>query len=213
MLTEEEKREQERIWHHEYYKRNAERLRAAAQESYRRHREERLIKQREYRKRLKADPIALEKNLRRRREADKRRKLIPGYREAQRAYYRKYYRKRNSEQITKDKEASKANAAKKRVRANKYKVKAGAKCCICGYDESLKALCFHHIIPTTKKTNLAILFWNGTDQEIEEEIQKCILVCANCHMSGAAPTISEPKIFLDLEPDEDETINLCLEMN
>jgi hypothetical protein len=56
----------------------------------------------------------------------------------------------------------------------------GGKCQICGYDKCLRSLHFHHKDGEEKKFELcygARFTW----QEVLEEINKCILVCANCH--------------------------------
>ena len=57
----------------------------------------------------------------------------------------------------------------------------GGKCCICGYDKCVDALEFHHKDPTQKdfgiSTNGACRSWN----KIKQELDKCILLCANCH--------------------------------
>lgn len=56
----------------------------------------------------------------------------------------------------------------------------GGKCEICGYNKCNSALEFHHIDPTnksftpSKNMNLA---W----EKLKLELDKCILVCANCH--------------------------------
>ena len=57
----------------------------------------------------------------------------------------------------------------------------GSKCEKCGYNKCSEALEFHHKNPEEKDFNLSdrnlILDW----QEIKKELDKCILVCANCH--------------------------------
>ena len=56
----------------------------------------------------------------------------------------------------------------------------GESCCICGYNKSLQALDLHHLDPSIKDFTIsrnANKSWQATRQEIE----KCILVCANCH--------------------------------
>lgn len=52
-------------------------------------------------------------------------------------------------------------------------------CAICGYDKCNAALVFHHVNPEDKKFNLGN-FRQPVDK-IVEEINKCILLCANCH--------------------------------
>ena len=57
----------------------------------------------------------------------------------------------------------------------------GSKCEICGYNKCSAALDFHHKDPKEKDFNLSdgnlILDWC----EIKKELDKCSLVCANCH--------------------------------
>lgn len=62
-------------------------------------------------------------------------------------------------------------------RAVEYK---GGKCELCGYDRCIWALTFHHTDSLEKDFTIAsysTLSWN----KIKEEIDKCMLVCANCH--------------------------------
>lgn len=56
----------------------------------------------------------------------------------------------------------------------------GGKCEICGYNKCISALEFHHIEPTKKDftiSNSSVLSFDKCKQEVD----KCILVCANCH--------------------------------
>ena len=57
---------------------------------------------------------------------------------------------------------------------------SGGKCQCCGYDKCIQALEFHHLNPEEKDFAIAAnanIGWNTA----KAEIQKCILVCANCH--------------------------------
>ena len=78
----------------------------------------------------------------------------------------------------------KNKAATNRFRKNQ-KVKAveykGGKCAMCGYDKCIEALHFHHLDPTQKDFNLSRLKKNKFDDNIKDELDKCILVCSNCH--------------------------------
>lgn len=56
----------------------------------------------------------------------------------------------------------------------------GDKCQICGYDKCIEALEFHHINPEEKDFSFGSNS-NRSWESTREEIQKCILVCANCH--------------------------------
>jgi 5-methylcytosine-specific restriction endonuclease McrA len=66
----------------------------------------------------------------------------------------------------------------------KYKMHLGGKCSICGYHKCLNALHFHHKNPSEKNFLISNAIWgkdNLSESEIMNEINKCILVCANCH--------------------------------
>lgn len=79
----------------------------------------------------------------------------------------------------------------------------GGECCKCGYKKCMRALEFHHKDPTQKDFNI------GTyrDCPLETallEIQKCILVCSNCHMEihdaiENADTVSTDSSFVNLK--------------
>ena len=62
-------------------------------------------------------------------------------------------------------------------RAVKYK---GGKCQICGYDKCENALVFHHLDPKQKDFAIGQKYNLGWSQ-LKKELDKCILLCANCH--------------------------------
>ena len=66
---------------------------------------------------------------------------------------------------------------RRKVRAMAVEHKGG-KCVKCGYNKCIAALDFHHIDPTQKDVQISM---NSGWERIKEEIEKCILVCANCH--------------------------------
>ena len=55
----------------------------------------------------------------------------------------------------------------------------GGKCLICGYDKCLSALEFHHLNPNEKDFQVSgkSISWD----KIKNELDKCVLVCSNCH--------------------------------
>lgn len=76
------------------------------------------------------------------------------------------------------------NSCKANIRRFKLKQKCvaykGGKCSKCGYDRCITALEFHHIDPTIKEFGIGgkhCFKWS----RIKEELDKCILLCANCH--------------------------------
>lgn len=84
---------------------------------------------------------------------------------------------------------------------NKQKERAiyvmGGKCQICGYNTCSQALEFHHLIPEEKEYTVAKKTYTKWE-DLVLELQKCILVCANCHReihSGLVDSI--PSNILD----------------
>jgi 5-methylcytosine-specific restriction endonuclease McrA len=58
----------------------------------------------------------------------------------------------------------------------------GGKCSVCGYKKNSSALTFHHTIPKDKAFALDLRSLSNRKQiMIDNEINKCILVCHNCH--------------------------------
>lgn len=60
----------------------------------------------------------------------------------------------------------------------KYK---GGYCEKCGYNKYIGALEFHHLDPTQKDFNISYGKGYSFNDKIKKELDKCILVCANCH--------------------------------
>lgn len=57
----------------------------------------------------------------------------------------------------------------------------GGECSRCGWDKHPAALQFHHTDPSTKEFNLSANTLLREKGNYEEELSKCILLCANCH--------------------------------
>lgn len=71
---------------------------------------------------------------------------------------------------------------KKRHRLKELAIQAkGGKCQVCGYSKYVGALDFHHIDPTHKSFKLYMEELYRSWDLIIKEIDKCFLVCANCH--------------------------------
>jgi hypothetical protein len=83
----------------------------------------------------------------------------------------------------------------RRERRQKKKLKMiemkGGECVYCGYKKCPQALQFHHLEPEKKRFSM----YRGIDRnwkEIKKELEKCELVCANCH----AEIHSEEIVFI-----------------
>lgn len=55
----------------------------------------------------------------------------------------------------------------------------GGKCARCGYNKYIGALDFHHTNPDEKDLNIAHA--RMPFEQLKPELDKCILLCANCH--------------------------------
>ena len=55
----------------------------------------------------------------------------------------------------------------------------GGKCVICGYDKCTRSLDFHHLDPNEKE--FTISGGSKSFNFLKAELDKCILVCRNCH--------------------------------
>lgn len=72
----------------------------------------------------------------------------------------------------------------------------GGCCTLCGYKAYIEAFDFHHVYPTTKSFSIAskpTCAWN----KLKVELDKCVLLCANCHRETHAGLTS-----LSIESDE-----------
>lgn len=57
----------------------------------------------------------------------------------------------------------------------------GGKCERCGYNNCPGALDFHHLDPTKKDFSISHIRTCSFNNTIKKELDKCILVCSNCH--------------------------------
>ena len=68
---------------------------------------------------------------------------------------------------------------KLREMARDYK---GGKCIMCDYNRCQRVLSFHHVNPREKDFDLSSRGLTRSWERIRKEIDKCVLLCANCHM-------------------------------
>lgn len=77
----------------------------------------------------------------------------------------------------------KQDAQKKKIKEFKRRCVEylGGKCLECGYHKCYMALDFHHRNPEEKDFKIAEAISKRFDDEIKRELDKCDLLCANCH--------------------------------
>ena len=73
-----------------------------------------------------------------------------------------------------------------RLRLSKEKVEAG--CSECGYNEHPKALDYHHVEDNKVESISQMLATGHSIDDIEKEIEKCIVLCSNCHRAETDDT-------------------------
>jgi len=84
--------------------------------------------------------------------------------------------------------ADRAEYMKKAVAKRRKKVREmalqykGGKCEHCGYSKCSRALSFHHRDPKKKTFGVSSKGYTRSWEKVKNEIDKCILLCANCHM-------------------------------
>ena len=89
--------------------------------------------------------------------------------------------------MEKRKYSDRAENLKKAVAKRRKKIKEmaiaykGGKCCICDYHKCNTALDFHHRDDTKKSFGLSVRGLTRSWERTRKELDKCVLVCANCH--------------------------------
>ena len=100
--------------------------------------------------------------------------------EAKRAAWNRWYQKNKAKHSAAVRKHGKKRTAERKAWIAEIKLAAG--CSKCGYKEYACALDFHHLDPKEKDINPALLAYRGWSMEnIKKELDKCIVLCANCH--------------------------------
>lgn len=74
------------------------------------------------------------------------------------------------------------NVSKRRRKLKQTLVEyKGGKCEKCGYDKCVAALDFHHLDINEKQFNISKKGLTLSVEKMKKEVDKCILLCANCH--------------------------------
>lgn len=80
----------------------------------------------------------------------------------------------------------KAVAKRRRLIKQKAIDYKGGQCQICGYDKYPGALELHHLDPSNKVFGIGEQGHSRSWERVKLELDKCILVCANCHREISA---------------------------
>lgn len=83
---------------------------------------------------------------------------------------------------------------RKRLRSMAIEYKGG-KCIFCGYNRCPEALDFHHL--RDKKFGISAGGYTRAWDVVRAELDKCILICANCHRELHAGYLQPPMETLE----------------
>lgn len=73
----------------------------------------------------------------------------------------------------------------------------GGKCVCCGFDAYPASLEFHHIDDSNKSFNISNKIKSTElSQEIYDELDKCVILCSNCHRAYHAKELESEKMEL-----------------
>jgi len=90
--------------------------------------------------------------------------------------------------------------------ALKYK---GDQCSICSYNKCLQALEFHHLESSKKDFGISARGYTRSWKIIREELDKCILLCANCHREVHEGITQLPQVIVvEKQGEFGETLDL-----
>ena len=123
-------------------------------------------------------------------EFNKRRNgLQPWCRDCNKAQHRAHYAQ------NKERYKQQALDAKWQLRANALRyvmeyVSARGGCCECG-ESDFRCIHFNHLDPATKQYNISNMISGGYSiAKIQQELDKCNILCANCHSKHTAQQYS-----------------------
>jgi len=107
-----------------------------------------------------------------------------------------FYRRRNGEDLSPY--CKICNGQECQERLTRFKLQAitykGGKCIVCGYNKYYGALEFHHIDPSKKDFAISDLRKRSFDDDVKRELDKCNLLCSNCHKEIHAKLFNQQAI-------------------
>ena len=109
--------------------------------------------------------------------------------ECRKVYYRKYYKSRDR---TKYKQWKLSHKIKRLIHVGEYLKEHP--CVDCNEGDPI-VLEFDHRDPKEKKGLISIMIYNSSLQDLNKEIAKCDVVCANCHRRRTAVQLGYYKML------------------
>lgn len=83
----------------------------------------------------------------------------------------------------------------------------GNRCQCCGYNKCVSALEFHHINPEQKDFAIGSRGYTRSWNKVKSELDKCVLVCSNCHREIHANILQCPNEIIK----DNESVNILLD--
>lgn len=94
---------------------------------------------------------------------------------------KKTYSSKEEQEIARKKQVV-ANVQRRRNKIKEMAIEyKGEECNICGYKRCKSALEFHHLDPSKKDFAISAKGYTRSWETVKAELNKCIMVCANCH--------------------------------
>jgi 5-methylcytosine-specific restriction endonuclease McrA len=84
---------------------------------------------------------------------------------------------------------------RKKIREMAVEYKGG-KCFLCGYKKCIQALEFHHLDKSQKDFGLSADGITRSWIKTKHELDKCVMLCANCHREVHAGLTQLPAVML-----------------
>jgi len=88
--------------------------------------------------------------------------------------------RKEEEKIKRQKNVIKVQKRRKKIKEMSV-IYLGGECNMCGYNKCNEALEFHHIDPEQKEFGISASGITRSWEKVKKELDKCLLVCSNCH--------------------------------
>ncbi|MBI4656883.1 MAG: hypothetical protein HY746_09095 [Elusimicrobia bacterium] len=96
---------------------------------------------------------------------------------------------------------------RRKIREMAVSYKAG-KCQICGYNRCIETMEFHHLNGRKKDFGISQKGYTRSWERVKKELDKCLMLCANCHRELHAGILQLPQETADEKAGEFREIRL-----